>query len=87
MVEAIGMPVLAVGAAFDFHAGLLSQAPRSLQDKGLEWAYRLYQEPRRLWRRYLLLNPLYVSLFLLQWSGLSRFADGGRKPDSMEYYA
>ena len=85
--EAIGVPVIAVGAAFDFHAGLLPQAPVVLQDKGLEWAYRLYQEPRRLWRRYLLLNPLYISLFLLQWSGLSRFADAGQKPSGMEYYA
>ena len=83
----IGVPVLAVGAAFDFHAGLLPQAPRFMRDKGLEWAYRLYQEPRRLWRRYVLLNPLYISLFLLQWSGLNRFKNEGRKPEIMEYYA
>ena len=54
-------PVLiGVGAAFDFHAGLVPQAPRILQDAGLEWAYRLVQEPRRLWRRYLRYNPRFV---------------------------
>ena len=41
--------LIGVGAAFDFHAGLVPQAPRFLQDAGLEWAYRLAQEPRRLW--------------------------------------
>lgn len=85
--RALGLPVIAVGAAFDFHAGLLAQAPRALQDKGLEWAFRLVKEPKRLWRRYLLLNPLYVSLFLLQWSGLSRFHDRGSEPTRPENYA
>ena len=56
-------PVLiGVGAAFDFHAGLVPQAPAFLQDLGLEWAYRLVQEPRRLWRRYLRYNPRFVVL-------------------------
>jgi N-acetylglucosaminyldiphosphoundecaprenol N-acetyl-beta-D-mannosaminyltransferase len=58
--QLLNMPTLAVGAAFDFLAGLLPQAPPLLQRHGLEWAYRLYLEPRRLWRRYLLLNPLYL---------------------------
>ena len=62
----LSMPMLAVGAAFDFHAGTLSQAPAFLQRAGLEWAYRLAKEPRRLWRRYVLLNPAYLSLLLLQ---------------------
>jgi N-acetylglucosaminyldiphosphoundecaprenol N-acetyl-beta-D-mannosaminyltransferase len=54
-------PVLVgVGAAFDFHAGLVPQAPAVLQHSGLEWAYRLAQEPRRLWRRYLRYNPRFV---------------------------
>jgi N-acetylglucosaminyldiphosphoundecaprenol N-acetyl-beta-D-mannosaminyltransferase len=66
MREALAMPLLAVGAAFSFHAGRLPQAPSRLQAWGLEWLYRLVQEPRRLWRRYLLLNPLYVLLLLLQ---------------------
>ena len=56
----LDMPVLAVGAAFDFHAGRLPQAPPQLQRIGLEWLFRLTCEPRRLWRRYLLLNPLFV---------------------------
>jgi N-acetylglucosaminyldiphosphoundecaprenol N-acetyl-beta-D-mannosaminyltransferase len=61
-------PVLVgVGAAFDFHAGLVPQAPRWLQDAGLEWAYRLLQEPRRLWGRYARYNPRFVAAFARQW--------------------
>ena len=60
-------PVLVgVGAAFDFHAGLVPQAPPVLQGAGLEWAYRLAQEPRRLWRRYLRYNPRFVAAFARQ---------------------
>ena len=70
--NALSMPVLAVGAAFNFHAGLLPQAPKWLQDRGLEWAYRLVKEPRRLWRRYLYLNPYYLSLVAGQKLGLYR---------------
>lgn len=70
--DALGMPLLAVGAAFAFHAGLLPQAPSWMQKKGLEWLYRLIQEPTRLWKRYLYLNPLYVSLLILQSTGLRR---------------
>jgi N-acetylglucosaminyldiphosphoundecaprenol N-acetyl-beta-D-mannosaminyltransferase len=71
--ELLRMPILAVGAAFDFHAGLLPQAPPRLQRLGLEWAYRFVQEPRRLWRRYALLNPMYLGLLAMQLSGLRRF--------------
>ena len=53
--------LLGVGAAFDIHAGLLRQAPPLLQRAGLEWAYRLAVEPRRLWRRYLKNNPRFVA--------------------------
>ena len=61
-------PVLVgVGAAFDFHAGLKRQAPHSLQRLGLEWAFRLAQEPRRLWRRYLRYNPRFVLGFARQY--------------------
>ena len=70
MREALGMPLVAVGAAFAFHAGRLSQAPPYLQKCGLEWLYRLAQEPSRLWRRYLFLNPLYLTLLFLQSVGL-----------------
>ncbi len=68
--DALSMPILAVGAAFDFHAGSLAQAPPRLQRLGLEWAFRLVQEPRRLWRRYLVLNPAFVGLLALQATGL-----------------
>jgi N-acetylglucosaminyldiphosphoundecaprenol N-acetyl-beta-D-mannosaminyltransferase len=61
-------PVLVgVGAAFDFHGGLVPQAPPVLQESGLEWAYRLAHEPRRLWRRYLRYNPRFVHAFARQW--------------------
>lgn len=71
--EALGMPILGVGAAFDFHAGILAQAPSQMQAVGLEWLFRLTKEPHRLWRRYVVLNPLYVALLLLQATGLKRF--------------
>jgi exopolysaccharide biosynthesis WecB/TagA/CpsF family protein len=71
--RALSMPLIAVGAAFAFHAGRLPQAPEYLQHRGLEWFYRLAHEPNRLWRRYLLLNPLYVGLLSLQLAGLHRF--------------
>jgi exopolysaccharide biosynthesis WecB/TagA/CpsF family protein len=67
------MPLIAVGAAFDFHAGMLPQAPPLLQRSGLEWFYRLINEPRRLWKRYTCLNPLYLALIILQASGVVRF--------------
>lgn len=66
----LAMPLMAVGAAFDFHAGTVSQAPQWLQNRGLEWLYRLVQEPLRLWKRYLYLNPLYLLLIGLQLSKL-----------------
>ncbi len=58
--EELQKPILAVGAAFAFHAGLLDQAPKWMQDRGLEWFYRLLKEPRRLAYRYMILNPKYV---------------------------
>ena len=67
MRDRLDPPVLVgVGAAFDFHAGLVPQAPALLQEAGLEWAYRLRQEPRRLWRRYLRYNPRFVQAFTRQ---------------------
>lgn len=56
--------LLGVGAAFDIHAGLLPQAPPWMQRRGLEWAYRVYREPQRLWRRYLRNNPAFVAAVL-----------------------
>ena len=68
-------PVLVgVGAAFDFLAGRKRQAPRWMQRSGLEWLFRLLTEPRRLWRRYLVNNPLFVLLVLAQASGLRRYS-------------
>ncbi|MEM8679683.1 MAG: WecB/TagA/CpsF family glycosyltransferase [Planctomycetota bacterium] len=66
------MPCVAVGAAFPFHAGLIPQAPTWMQQMGLEWLFRLIQEPSRLWKRYVLLNPAYATLLLLQKVGLRR---------------
>lgn len=60
------MPLLAVGAAFDYHAGFLREPPARLQRLGLEWLWRLAMEPHRLWRRYLLLNPGYAVRLLGQ---------------------
>jgi N-acetylglucosaminyldiphosphoundecaprenol N-acetyl-beta-D-mannosaminyltransferase len=61
----IHAPVMVgVGAAFDFHAGLKKQAPVWMQRSGLEWLFRLGSEPRRLWKRYLVNNPAFVSLAL-----------------------
>ncbi len=63
-VGRVRAPVLiGVGAAFDFHAGLKSQAPGWMQRNGLEWLYRLAQEPRRLGPRYLINNPRFGPLF------------------------
>jgi N-acetylglucosaminyldiphosphoundecaprenol N-acetyl-beta-D-mannosaminyltransferase len=67
MRERLEVPVMcAVGAAFDFHAGRISQAPTWMQDRGLEWIYRIAQEPLRLLPRYLYYNPLFVLAFAKQ---------------------
>jgi N-acetylglucosaminyldiphosphoundecaprenol N-acetyl-beta-D-mannosaminyltransferase len=58
--DRIGVPLLAVGAAFDFLAGEKKMAPRWMQDRGLEWLYRLLSEPRRLWKRYLVGNLVFL---------------------------
>jgi len=78
--ELLSMPILAVGAAFPFIAGHVAQAPVWMQDRGLEWLFRLCAEPKRLWRRYLYLNPAYVFLVALQALRLSRFTTDGQLP-------
>ncbi len=85
--DALSVPVIAVGAAFDFHAGTIPQAPPTLQRAGLEWLYRLSREPKRLWRRYALLNPLYVAMVTAQATGLTRFdGNSGTRPlNEMNY--
>jgi N-acetylglucosaminyldiphosphoundecaprenol N-acetyl-beta-D-mannosaminyltransferase len=72
----LGLPLLAVGAAFDFHAGTKPMAPAFLQDHGLEWAFRLATEPRRLWRRYLVGNSVFLA-------GLARDAVTSRRAGSV----
>jgi N-acetylglucosaminyldiphosphoundecaprenol N-acetyl-beta-D-mannosaminyltransferase len=82
MHEHLDAPVLVgVGAAFDFHAGLVPQAPSWMQGAGLEWLYRLAQEPRRLWRRYLTYNPRFVLGFARQYARHRRALrrDGGAR--------
>ena len=73
--EELPCVLLGVGAAFDFLAGAKPQAPPFLQHAGLEWLFRLACEPRRLWRRYLVLNPRFVAEFgaqlLREWRGRS----------------
>jgi N-acetylglucosaminyldiphosphoundecaprenol N-acetyl-beta-D-mannosaminyltransferase len=64
--------MLGVGAAFDFHAGVKSQAPRWIQNIGLEWLFRLLTEPRRLWKRYLYHNPRFIFLAIADLLGLFR---------------
>jgi N-acetylglucosaminyldiphosphoundecaprenol N-acetyl-beta-D-mannosaminyltransferase len=82
--ELLAMPLLAVGAAFDFHAGTLAQAPANLQRAGLEWLFRLGREPGRLWQRYVLLNPYYLFLLFLQWTRLKKFDPQTARPPSSE---
>jgi exopolysaccharide biosynthesis WecB/TagA/CpsF family protein len=60
------MPLMAVGAAFDYHAGGLRKPPPWMQRNGLEWLWRLGLEPRRLWRSYLILNPAYLARLTAQ---------------------
>lgn len=73
-----GVALLGVGAAFDLLSGVVPQAPPRLQRAGLEWAYRLAQEPRRLWRRYLWNNPRYALLIVGQLIG-ARWSRSARR--------
>jgi len=84
--EVLGVPILAVGAAFPFIAGIISQAPAWMQNAGLEWLYRLVSEPRRLWRRYLLLNPTYAFLVALQALRIYKFSTDGESPSTEVLY-
>ncbi|TWU26871.1 putative N-acetylmannosaminyltransferase [Novipirellula galeiformis] len=83
MRERVSMPMIAVGAAFAFHAGKLAQAPPWMQRLGLEWLFRFTREPKRLWKRYATTNPAFVSLFALQKLRLyKRHPEAGVKPQS-----
>jgi N-acetylglucosaminyldiphosphoundecaprenol N-acetyl-beta-D-mannosaminyltransferase len=68
--------LVGVGAAFDFHAGLVRQAPPWMQGAGLEWSYRLMREPRRLWRRYARYNPRFLVGFARQYARHRRGLEG-----------
>lgn len=63
-----GLILAGVGAAFDFHAGRVRQAPGWMQRQGLEWMFRLAMEPSRLWKRYLLVTPRFLPLWAAQWA-------------------
>lgn len=65
--------MIGVGAAFDMHTGRTRQAPRWMQRTGLEWFFRLATEPRRLWRRYLRNNPIFVARIVQQWLQPARY--------------
>lgn len=65
--------LMGVGAAFDFHAGRVKQAPRWIQRSGFEWLYRTCREPRRLWKRYFRNNPIFLWKVLGQCTGLRRY--------------
>lgn len=73
--------ILCVGAAFDFVAGTVARAPRWMQGSGLEWLHRLYSEPGRLWRRYLLGNPRFITGVV---SDRVRTIGGKGRPTSVE---
>jgi N-acetylglucosaminyldiphosphoundecaprenol N-acetyl-beta-D-mannosaminyltransferase len=74
------VPLVAVGAAFDFHAGGIRRPRPGIQRLGLEWTSRLAQQPRQLWRRYLTQNPVYPLLVAAQASGLWSPDPGGSRP-------
>ena len=61
--------MVGVGAAFDHHIGRVRVAPRWIPPLGLEWLFRLWMEPKRLWRRYLINNPRFIVLFIKQLLG------------------
>lgn len=71
--DSLSVPLMiGVGAAFDFHTGRVKQAPRWMQESGLEWLFRLIQEPRRLWRRYLINGGEFVWNVAIERLRLSR---------------
>lgn len=69
-----GAVLIGVGAAFDFHSGTIKQAPRGIQRSGFEWLFRLIVEPRRLWRRYLTVIPLFMLHSFMQALGLKKYS-------------
>lgn len=84
MRRRVAAPVVAVGAAFDYHAGLLVEPPAWVQRRGLQWAWRLKEEPGRLWRRYASTNPRYLAGLAAQRLRLWRPRPDGVAPPSGE---
>jgi N-acetylglucosaminyldiphosphoundecaprenol N-acetyl-beta-D-mannosaminyltransferase len=83
----LDMPLLAVGAAFDYHAGLLKNPPAWMQKYALEWLWRLGLEPKRLWKRYVLLNPAYLARLAAQKSGLWKATPPAPATERVESFA
>ncbi|MFI5936066.1 WecB/TagA/CpsF family glycosyltransferase [Actinoplanes sp. NPDC051494] len=83
----LDMPLLAVGAAFDYHAGLLRNPPAWMQKYALEWLWRLFLEPKRLWKRYILLNPNYVARLTAQRMGLWKANPPAPTSDTVASYS
>jgi exopolysaccharide biosynthesis WecB/TagA/CpsF family protein len=85
--DELSMPLIAIGAAYDFIAGLVAQAPEELQKVGLEWLFRLSHEPVRLWKRYLFLNPVFLYLLILQKMAIINFqgSTGIRPKEELRY--
>ena len=80
MRDRLGMPALAVGAAFTYLSGELREPPAFMRRHGFEWLWRLVLEPRRLWKRYVLLNPAYLALLAVQRVTGRTVRPAGREP-------
>ena len=70
--------LMGVGAAFDFHAERVSRAPEWMRKIGVEWFFRLCQEPRRLWKRYLMTNSIFI-FYLVRYAVIDRFVMRGKE--------
>ena len=83
--DRLRVPVMVgVGAAFDMLSGRRKQAPRWMREHGLEWSFRLLQEPRRLWRRYLVYGTQFIAYLALESLRLKNFqASGAQTPNRM----
>jgi N-acetylglucosaminyldiphosphoundecaprenol N-acetyl-beta-D-mannosaminyltransferase len=77
--------MIGVGAAFLFHTGAIQDSPAWVKRAGLQWVHRFMQEPRRLWKRYILNNPLFIFLVILQFGGLKRYKLDCKSKDTHSY--
>ncbi len=83
----LDLPLMAVGAAFDYHAGTLRKPPAWMQKRGLEWFWRLCLEPGRLWHRYLVLNPAYLARLSAQKTRLWRASPPAPARERLDSFA